>query len=41
MARNIPIVGLEPSCISSFRDELAALFPGDGRATYLQQNSFS
>ena len=40
MARQVPIIGLEPSCLSSFRDEVAALFPGDGRATYLQQNSF-
>lgn len=40
MTRQVPLVGLEPSCISSFRDELAALFPGDGRATYLNQNSF-
>ncbi len=40
MARDVPIIGLEPSCVSSFRDEVAALFPGDGRATYLKQNSF-
>lgn len=40
MARQMPVIGLEPSCVASFRDEVAALFPGDGRATYLQQNSF-
>ena len=28
----IPIVGLEPSCILTFRDELPKLFPGDARA---------
>jgi Fe-S oxidoreductase len=27
-----PIVGLEPSCMLTFRDELAALFPGDALA---------
>ncbi|MGE5181551.1 MAG: FAD-binding and (Fe-S)-binding domain-containing protein [Acidobacteriota bacterium] len=30
-----PIVGLEPSCVSAFRDELPALFPGDERASRL------
>ncbi len=28
----IPIVGLEPSCVAVFRDELPQLFPGDERA---------
>lgn len=31
----IPVVVLEPSCLSVFRDELRALFPGDERATAL------
>jgi FAD/FMN-containing dehydrogenase/Fe-S oxidoreductase len=30
-----PIVGLEPSCLFTFRDELAALFPGDPLAARL------
>jgi FAD/FMN-containing dehydrogenase/Fe-S oxidoreductase len=30
-----PIVGLEPSCIYTFRDEFLALFPGDPRARAL------
>jgi FAD/FMN-containing dehydrogenase/Fe-S oxidoreductase len=31
----MPVVVLEPSCLSVFRDELRALFPGDMRATAL------
>ena len=30
-----PVVGLEPSCLFSFRDEYAALFPGDATARQL------
>jgi Fe-S oxidoreductase len=30
-----PVVGLEPSCVLTFRDELAALFPGDAAAARL------
>ena len=30
-----PLVGLEPGCISAFRDELPALFPGDALARRL------
>jgi Fe-S oxidoreductase len=30
-----PIVGLEPSCVLGFRDEYAALFPGDARVERL------
>jgi Fe-S oxidoreductase len=30
-----PIVGLEPSCMFTFRDEYAALFPGDAAAARL------
>ncbi|MFZ3322858.1 MAG: FAD-linked oxidase C-terminal domain-containing protein [Usitatibacter sp.] len=28
-----PVVGLEPSCVFTFRDEYAAMFPGDGAAS--------
>jgi len=31
----IPIVGMEPSCLFTFRDEYAAMFPGDERARRL------
>ena len=30
-----PIVGLEPACLFTFRDEYAAMFPGDARAKRL------
>jgi FAD/FMN-containing dehydrogenase/Fe-S oxidoreductase len=40
VAVGIPIVGLEPSCILTFRDELPSLFPGDPRAAALASNSF-
>ncbi|WP_435101723.1 FAD-binding and (Fe-S)-binding domain-containing protein [Arhodomonas sp. AD133] len=36
----IPVVGLEPSCLGSFRDELPNLFPNDGRARWLAENSY-
>lgn len=36
---NMPIIGLEPSCISVFRDELINLFPDDARARRLHDNS--
>jgi Fe-S oxidoreductase len=35
-----PIVVLEPSCASVFRDELANLFPGDVRAKRLKSQTF-
>ena len=35
----IPIVGLEPSCISVFRDELPNLFPGDADAVRLRKQA--
>jgi FAD/FMN-containing dehydrogenase/Fe-S oxidoreductase len=35
-----PIVVLEPSCASVFRDELLNLFPGDVRARQLSQQTF-
>jgi FAD/FMN-containing dehydrogenase/Fe-S oxidoreductase len=36
----IPIVGLEPSCMTVFRDELRNLFPGDEDAKRLHKQSF-
>ena len=35
-----PIVGLEPSCITVFRDELTNLFPNDEDALRLRQQTF-
>ena len=29
LARGVPVVGLEPSCILGFRDEIPAIIPGD------------
>jgi FAD/FMN-containing dehydrogenase/Fe-S oxidoreductase len=40
MARGVPLIGLEPSCLSTFRDELPHLLPADVRAHYLAHNSF-
>jgi len=37
---DVPIVVLEPSCASVFRDELHNLFPNDVRATRLGQQTF-
>jgi FAD/FMN-containing dehydrogenase/Fe-S oxidoreductase len=39
-AVGIPIVGLEPSCILTFRDELPSLFPNDPRAKTIAANAF-
>ena len=36
----IPIVGLEPSCVAVFRDELPNLFPNDPLARRLSRQSF-
>lgn len=36
----VPLVGLEPSCIAVFRDELLGLFPGDEDAVRLSRQSF-
>jgi len=36
----IPIIGLEPSCVAVFRDELLNLFPHDQRAQALSQQTF-
>ncbi len=38
--RGVPLVGLEPSCILTYRDELPRLFPKDPRARALAENSF-
>ena len=40
VAVGIPIVGLEPSCILTFRDELPSLFSEDPRVKALASNSF-
>ncbi len=40
IGQSIPLVGLEPSCVSVFRDELVNLFPKDERARQLSQNTF-
>ena len=37
---DIPIVGLEPSCASVFRDELRNLFPRDERARLLSERTY-
>jgi len=36
----IPVVGLEPSCVAVFRDELSNLFPHDHRAQALSRQTF-
>jgi len=36
----IPVVGLEPSCVAAFRDELTNLFPHDARAQALSKQTF-
>ncbi len=36
----IPIIGLEPSCVAVFRDELLNLFPNDARAQALASQTF-
>src|SRR5579859_6017696 len=36
----IPVVGLEPSCVAVFRDELTNLFPHDHRAQALSRQTF-
>jgi FAD/FMN-containing dehydrogenase/Fe-S oxidoreductase len=37
---DVPIVGLEPSCVAVFRDELVNLFPHDARAIALSRQTF-
>ncbi len=36
----VPVVGLEPSCVAVFRDELVNLFPHDERAQALSRQTF-
>ena len=36
----VPVVGLEPSCVAVFRDELLNLFPHDARAQKLARQTF-
>jgi len=36
----IPVVGLEPSCVAVFRDELRELFPDEARAARLAQQTY-
>jgi FAD/FMN-containing dehydrogenase/Fe-S oxidoreductase len=36
----VPVVGLEPSCVAVFRDELTNLFPKDRRAQRLSSQTF-
>jgi len=40
IAAGIPVVGLEPSCVAVFRDELCNLFPKDERARCLSQQTY-
>ena len=40
IAAGIPIVGLEPSCVAVFRDELRGLFPNDEDAKRLRRQTF-
>jgi Fe-S oxidoreductase len=37
----VPVIALEPSCTSAFRDELPALFPDHERAARLSRQAFS
>ncbi|MEU2612048.1 FAD-linked oxidase C-terminal domain-containing protein [Micromonospora sp. NPDC007271] len=37
----VPLVGLEPSCLTVFRDELTNLFPRDAQAQRLRAQSFT
>lgn len=41
LAADLPIVVLEPSCLSVFKDEMVNLFPDDPDATKLARNSYS
>jgi FAD/FMN-containing dehydrogenase/Fe-S oxidoreductase len=40
LREGIPIVGVEPSCVAVFRDELVNLFPDDADAQRLKAQSF-
>ena len=40
LARGTPVVGLEPSCVATFRDELCELFPHDEDAKRLHEQTY-
>jgi len=40
IAEGIPLVGLEPSCLSVFRDEMLQFFPDDARAKRLAAQTY-
>jgi Fe-S oxidoreductase len=40
IATGVPVVGLEPSCVAVFRDELVNLLPDDPAATRLSAQTF-
>jgi Fe-S oxidoreductase len=40
IAAGVPVVGLEPSCVSVFRDELIGLFPHDEDARRLSRQTY-
>jgi Fe-S oxidoreductase len=40
LSAGVPVVGLEPSCLTVFRDELTNMFPEDGDAQRLHAQSF-
>ena len=39
--KQVPLVGMEPSCVAAFRDELPNLFPRDEYARALSKHSFT
>src|SRR5262249_4384651 len=39
LAESVPIVGLEPSCVAVFRDEMGNLFPDDKDARSMQRHT--
>jgi len=40
ITEGVPVIGLEPSCVAVFRDELVNLFPDDADARRLSQQTF-
>ena len=41
VAAGTPVIGLEPSCLAVFRDELVNLFPDDLDARRLSRQSYT
>jgi len=41
IGRGVPVVGLEPSCLYSLKDEFLAMHPGDPRAKELADGAFT